>query len=198
MSEVIPPLAQDSDVQLVTRARRGDIGAFERLVERHRDTVYRVAARVTGEDEADDVTQETFLRAFHRLDRYRGDGEFRAWLLQIAHNTAVSAAGRQPAPAVPLSELEDEMPAQAAAGTPADQVEGRERRRRLDVKVKGLSPQHRAVLVLRDIEGLTYDEIAQVTAAPVGSVKARLHRARGELIDLLRRNTYDWELPRER
>lgn len=200
MSEAIPPLAQDSDEQLVTRARRGDIGAFERLVERHRDTVYRVAARVTGERDAEDVTQDTFLRAFHRLDRYRGDGVFRAWLLRIAHNTAVSAAGRQPAPAVPLSELEDETPAHptAAPGTPADAVEARERRRRLGVKVKGLSPQHRAVLVLRDIEGLSYDEIAQVTDAPVGSVKARLHRARGELIDLLRRNTYDWELPRER
>ena len=115
-------------------------------------------------------------------------------MLQIAHNTAVSTAGRQPVGAISLSELEDE-PAAAPAGTPADQVEGRERRRRLDIKVKGLSPQHRAVLVLRDIEGLSYDEIANITDTPVGSVKARLHRARGQLIDLLRRNTYDWELP---
>jgi RNA polymerase sigma-70 factor (ECF subfamily) len=197
MSEVIRALVPDSDDQLVALAVAGDLRAFERLVERHRDTVYRVAARVAGEDEADDVTQDTFLRAYHRLDRYRGDGAFRAWVLQIAHNTAVSTTGRQPAPAVPLSELEDDAPA-APAGTPADEVEGRERRRRLDIKVKGLSPQHRAVLVLRDIEGLSYDEIASVTDTPVGSVKARLHRARGQLIDLLRRNTYDWELPSER
>ena len=178
-------------------ARRGDMRAFEQLVERHRDTVFRVAARVTGEADAEDVAQDTFLRAFHRLDRYQGEGAFRAWVLQIAHNAALSTAGGRPEPAIPLSELEAE-PQTAPAGTPADQVEGRERRRRLDVKVKGLSPQHRAVLVLRDIEGLSYDEIAHVTDTPVGSVKARLHRARGQMIDLLRRNTYDWELPRER
>ena len=190
-------MAPDSDDQLVALAVAGDIRAFERLVERHRDTVYRVAARVAGDDDADDVTQDTFLRAYHRLDRYRGGGAFRAWVLQIAHNTAVSSAGRQAVAAISLSELEDDQPA-APAGTPADQVEGRERRRRLDIKVKGLSPHHRAVLVLRDIEGLSYDEIASVTDTPVGSVKARLHRARGQLIDLLRRNTYDWELPSER
>jgi len=139
MSGVIRPLAPDPDDQLVALAVAGDIRAFERLVERHRDTVYRVAARVAGEDDADDVVQDTFLRAYHRLDRFRGDGAFRAWVLQIAHNTALSTAGRQPVGAVSLSELEDE-PAAAPAGTPADQVEGRERRRRLDVKVKGLSP----------------------------------------------------------
>ena len=170
MSEVIRALAPDSDDELVALAVAGDIRAFERLVERHRDTVYRVAARVTGDGDADDVTQDTFLRAYHRLDRYRGNGAFRAWVLQIAHNTAVSTAGRQPVGAISLSELEDDPPA-APAGTPADQVEGRERRRRLDVKVKGLSPQHRAVLVLRDIEGLSYDEIASVTDTPVGSVR---------------------------
>jgi len=97
---------------------------------------------------------------------------------------------------VPLEVLEDDPP--STPQTLADQVEARERRRRLDIKVKALSPKHRAVLVLRDIEGFSYDEIAQVTETPVGSVKARLHRARGELIDVLRHNTYDWELPGER
>jgi RNA polymerase sigma-70 factor (ECF subfamily) len=94
---------------------------------------------------------------------------------------------------VPLSEVED-----APVGgvrTPADEIEAGERRRRLGLKVRGLSPQHRTVLVLRDIEGFTYEEIASVTESPIGSVKARLHRARGELIDTLRRNTYDWDLP---
>lgn len=170
---------------------------FERLVERHRDVVFRVVARVTGDEDAEDVTQDAFLRAYHRLDRYRGEGAFRAWLLQIAHNAALSHAGRRRFGSVPLEALEDDPPTEPA-GTLADQVESRERRRRLDIKVKALSPQHRAVLVLRDIEGFSYDEIAQVTETPVGSVKARLHRARGELIDVLRHNTYDWELPGER
>jgi RNA polymerase sigma-70 factor (ECF subfamily) len=75
-------------------------------------------------------------------------------------------------------------------------LEAGERRQRLQAKLRLLPPQHRAVLVLRDIEGLSYEEIADVTETPLGSVKGRLHRARRELADLLRTNTYDWELPR--
>ena len=150
-----------------------------------------------GDDEAEDVTQDVFLRAYHRLDRFRGEGLFRSWLLQIAHNAAVTHAGRRQVRRAPARRARGPAPAEPA-GTPADQVEARERRHRLDIKVKALSSQHRAVLVLRDIEGFSYDEIAQVTDTPIGSVKARLHRARGELIDVLRHNTYDWDLPRER
>jgi RNA polymerase sigma-70 factor (ECF subfamily) len=190
-------LIRDPDTTLVERSLSGDLRSFEQLVERYRDIVYRVVSRITGEDDADDVTQDVFLRAYHRLDRFRAEGPFRAWLLQIAHNAALSHAGRRRLGAVPLDVLEEEPPHEPR-GTPADEVEGRERRRRLDIKVKALTPQHRAVLVLRDIEGFSYDEIAQVTESPVGSVKARLHRARGELIDALRHNTYDWELPHER
>ena len=197
MAAVTGPLVPDaeSDDRLVEVALAGDLRAFELLVQRYRDVVYRVASRITGEDDADDVVQDTFLRAYHRLGRYRG-GAFRAWLLQIAHNAAVSQAERSKVGAVPLSAVEADAP--EGRPTPADQVEARERRRRLDVKVKGLSRQHRTVLILRDVEGLSYDEIAHITEAPIGSVKARLHRARGELVELLRTNTYDWELPRER
>ena len=187
-------MSTDTDQRLVTLARGGDLRAFETLVERHRDVVHRVAARVVGEHDADDAAQDAFLRAFHRLDHFRAEGSFRAWLLQIAYNTAATSAGRRAADVVPLSEMAEASPARAPK-TPAEEIEGIERRRRLDVKIKGLSPAHRTVLVLRDIEGLTYEEIALVTGTPVGSVKARLHRGRGELIDALRRNTYDWDLP---
>jgi len=186
-------MGPDPDSMFVSRARDGDVGAFAVLVERHRDVVYRVAARVIGEDEAEDATQDALLRAFHRLDDFRGEGSFRAWLLQIAHNSALTHASRRTGDDVPLSEVAD-APV-GGARTPADEIEAGERRRRLGVKVRGLSPQHRTVLVLRDIEGFTYEEIATVTQAPIGSVKARLHRARGELVDTLRRNTYDWNLP---
>ena len=80
---------------------------------------------------------------------------------------------------------------------PARELEASERRERLRSKLRLLSDAHRTVLVLRDLEGLSYDEIAATTATPLGSVKGRLHRARAELADLLRRNTYDWGLPRE-
>jgi len=187
----------DPDQPLVRAALDGDLQAFEQLVERHRDVVFRVVARLVASDqEAEDLTQDTFLRAFHRLERYRGEASFRSWLLRIGHNTAVTyvtQAGR--VATHPLEAAGEEVGA-IAAGSPAEQLERRERRERLDKKLKGLGRTHRTVLVLRDIEGLSYEEIARITDSPVGSVKGRLHRARSEFIDVLRHNTYDWELPR--
>jgi RNA polymerase sigma-70 factor (ECF subfamily) len=190
-------LSIDRDQTLVVAAARGDLAAFEALVQRHREVVHRVAARVVGEQDAEDVAQDAFLRAFHRLGNYRGEAAFRSWLLQIAHNGALDALARKRASTVPLDTVEEEGARDPGAQrTPADRLESRERRDRLDVKLKGLSPAHRVVLVLRDVEGFSYDEIAEITQAPLGSVKGRLHRARQELVELLRTNTYDWELPR--
>jgi RNA polymerase sigma-70 factor (ECF subfamily) len=186
----------DPDRDLVARARGGELHAFEQLVQRHRDVVFRVVVRIVGPGEAEDTAQDAFLRAFHRLDRFRGEGTFRSWLLQIAHNAALNALQRRrPEPVDPLAEGVE--PAMTVGGqrTPADRLEARERAERLAGKLQSLSSTHRTVLVLRDVEGLSYEEIAEVTDAPLGSVKGRLHRARGELIELLRRNSYDWELP---
>ena len=182
------------DAELVARTTRGEPGAFEQLVDRHRPVVVRVAARIVGSGEAEDVSQDAFLRAFHRLDRFRGEAPFRAWLLTITHNTALSTAGRR-AKLARSDSADDKGSDQVTERGPAEQLELRERLARLDTKLKGLSPEHRIVLVLRDVEGLTYEEIARITGTPLGSVKARLHRARNELIELLRTNTYDWELP---
>jgi RNA polymerase sigma-70 factor (ECF subfamily) len=185
----------DGDHQLVHATLAGDLQAFEQLVERHRDVVLRVAARIVGDDDAEDVAQDAFLRAYHRLTRWRAEGPFRTWLLHIAHNSAIDALHARRVSVLPLDEAAHEVP-DADERTPAARLETAERLRRLDVKLKGLRLEHRTVLVLRDIEGLTYDEIATVSDMPLGSVKARLHRARAEFIDALRRNTYDWELPR--
>ena len=188
-----------TDEVLVRRALTGDLSAFELLVVRHRDVVYRVAARIVGDADADDVTQDAFLRAFNRLSSFRGESPFRAWLLRITHNTALNALARRPKlqPVDSVEELIDSSEGgPPPMRSPVDQLEVSERRDRLMLKISLLSPQHRAVLALRDLEGLSYDEIAQVTETPLGSVKGRLHRARGELIELLRRNSYDWDLPR--
>ena len=187
-----------SDEALVDRARSGDLDAFGALVERHRDVVYRVAARIVGEGDAEDVAQDAFLRAFHRLSLFRGESPFRAWLLRIAQNAALNAVTRRRVD--PLERPEEEAAGararKATERTPADALEVSERRSRLARKLRELQPPHRAVLVLRDIEGLSYEEIAEVMETPVGTVKGRLHRARRELIEILRANTYEWELPR--
>lgn len=189
-------ITDDPDRALVRRALAGETAAFGELVERHEAVAFRVARRIAGPDDADDVTQDAFLRAFHRLDRFRGDGPFRAWLLQIVHNTALNTLDRRrPEPVAEVPEEEpgdEELPGERR---PARELEVRERRERLELKLRRLRPEHRSVLVLRDLEGLAYEEIAEVTGTPLGSVKGRLHRARGELIELMRTNTYDWELP---
>jgi RNA polymerase sigma-70 factor (ECF subfamily) len=183
-----------SDELLVERARAGDLGSFEELVERYRDLIVRIATRVVGPSDAEDVTQDVFLRAFHRLGQFRGHAPFRFWLLRIAHNSALTTLEQrrwteQPAEEDGILAVED------PGRRPADELELSERRERLGRKLREVQPIHRAVLVLRDLEGLSYQEIADITDAPVGSVKGRLFRARRELIEILRRNTYDWELP---
>jgi RNA polymerase sigma-70 factor (ECF subfamily) len=187
---------QEPDHALVERTLAGDLRAFETLVERHGHVAYRVAARIAGSGEAEDITQDAFLRAFHRLSRFRAEGSFRAWLLQIVHNTALNArAGRRFEPHEEVASLA-EARADELERTPAELLEDRERRERLESKVRLLAPAHRTVLVLRDVEGMSYEEIATVMESPLGSVKGRLHRARRELIEILRANTYDWGLPK--
>ena len=187
--------ANTADEVLVSRTLAGDLKAFELLVERHHTTVRRVAARIVGANEADDVAQDAFLRAFHRLGQFRGDSPFRSWLLRIAQNAALNELERRRPLSVEPADEESSGGDETAARTPADALEARERRERLRAKLTLMQPAHRAVLVLRDLEGLSYDEIASVTQTPLGSVKGRLHRARRELIDILRANTYDWGVP---
>ncbi len=187
----------DPDEELVERTLGGDMTAFETLVRRHQGLVHRVVARVIGHNEADDVTQDAFLRAFHRLGQFRGDSPFRAWLLRIAHNTALSSlAARDPESTTLPAEDGESVP--SSGRTPAHDLEDIERRERLSLKLQQMRQTHRTVLVLRDLEGLSYEEIAAVTETPLGSVKGRLFRARQEMIEILRHNTYDWELPDER
>ena len=185
----------ESDEILIERTLQGELIAFEALVERHRGIVFRVAARIVGPDDAEDVSQDTFLRAFHRLDQYRGTATFRTWLLQITQNTALNAlAWKRRRPTQP-TDGSAEAPDRDPLRQPVSELERRERQERLELKLEGLRPEYRSLLVLRDLEGLSYNEIAGVLEMPLGSVKGRLHRARSELIELLRNNTYDWELP---
>jgi RNA polymerase sigma-70 factor (ECF subfamily) len=177
----------------VRRAASGDLRAFGFLVERHRGAVLRAASRLVGPDEAEDVAQDAFLRAYHRLDKLRHVGAFRAWLMRIVQHAALDALERRRR--VDEREEREDVPEAGHERSPARLLEESERRTRLGVKVQMLKPEHRLVLVLRDVEGWSYEEIAIATGMPLGSVKGRLHRARAELIDVLRHNAYDWELP---
>lgn len=188
----VPP--RDTDTDAVARVKAGDVDAFEVLVVRHRDLAVRIAAGIVGRDEAEDVVQDAFLRALHRIELFRGDAPFKVWMMRIVHNTAINTLEkRRPTPVETVEEHEAGPDAEALS--PISMVERSEARQLLAGKITQLRPEHRAVLVLRDIEGLSYSDIAEVVKVPVGTVKGRLHRARAELVDLLRHNSYDWELP---
>ena len=185
---------RDGDEVLVAKTLQGDFDAFGGLVERHRDIVYRVASRIVGRDDADDVCQDAFLRAFARLETFRGESNFRTWLLQITQRVAFRAAARARRHAGE-EDREVEPADPDVSRHPVTELERRERQQRLELKLARLPSQYRSLIVLRDLEELSYAEIATVLDTPIGSVKGRLHRARAELIELLRHNTYDWELP---
>jgi len=187
------------DQELVERTVAGDSAAFETLVERHGAVVFRVAARIVGPQDADDVSQDALIRAFHRLGQYRGESAFQSWLLRIVHSTSVDFLRKRRAVPVGPPDVGDASLATAVHGAqsrhPVSDLEDRERQDRLITKLRELRLEHRTVLVLRELEGLSYQEIADVTDSPIGSVRGRLHRARNELVEIMRANTYDWELP---
>ncbi|MFZ0092172.1 MAG: sigma-70 family RNA polymerase sigma factor [Solirubrobacteraceae bacterium] len=185
----------DIDQRLIEQTLAGDLRAFEILVERHRELVFRVASRIAGPTDAEDVSQDAFLRAFHRLNRFRGDASFRTWLLQITHNAALSHLDRLKRRPTGETIAADDAVDRDTTRQPATQLEHRERQQRLQQKLGLIPSDYRSLVVLRDLEGLSYTEIAEVLDLPLGTVKGRLHRARGDLIDVLRNNTYDWELP---
>jgi RNA polymerase sigma-70 factor (ECF subfamily) len=185
--------------QLVARAKAGDREAFDGLVELYTPRVYNVALRITGDrEEAEDCVQEAFLRAFSALRGFRGEAAFSTWLYRVAVNAANDAArqrSRQPLSASDLADRgsDDAPPDLDRVGLhddpPANRPEHallQEQRRRIVLRaIHSLPEKHRTVVILYDLQGLSYDQIARIIGARVGTVKSRLNRARLTLKDLL-------------
>ena len=163
-----------TDAELVVRAVAGDAGAFEELVTRHHPACLRFAAHLLGDRiEAEDVVQETLLRAHRSLARYQERHQFRAWLFRILVNRCRTASGRAHARRLrTATELE---PSSAVVGDTADTFE---LRTRLTRAIEELDPLHREAFLLKLGEGLEYEEIARITGASVSALKMRVKRAR--------------------
>jgi RNA polymerase sigma-70 factor (ECF subfamily) len=179
------------EAALIQRCRAGDLAAFEPLVERYRQRVYRLAYNVLrDQEEAWDVAQDAFIRAFQALPSFRGDSAFYTWLFRIVMNVARDRARQHAARGRAFgTERVDEADWDRALvdqGTPPDahatQIEERER---IDRALATLSEPHRAIIMLSDLEGLSYREIAEVLDIPMGTVMSRLHNARRRLRDAL-------------
>ena len=183
-------MSQD-ERDLIARCRAGDLAAFEPLVEKYRQRVWRLAYQVLRDrEEAWDVAQEAFVRAYQSLPEFRGDSAFYTWLFRIVVNLATDRRRQRHARVralggEPVSEDVWERTA-ADPGPPPDLEASRaETRERVTRALDALPPHHRTIIILGDIEGLSYREIAEVLGCPIGTVMSRLHNARKRLKALL-------------
>lgn len=181
--------SENSDLALVRRARNGDYAAFEMLFERHRQMVYRFAYQmVHRRDDAEDMVQEAFVRAYQNLDRYRDEAKFTTWLLRIVSNLCTDQAR--------MRSRRENLEQQESAGSllwmtqgevidPVHELEADRRVALLRNALKALPIHHRTVLILRDIEEREYPEVAEILGCTVGGAKLRVLRARRALRDRL-------------
>jgi RNA polymerase sigma-70 factor (ECF subfamily) len=181
---VVLPSITERDEALVAQSRAGNKEAFEQLVLHHKNRVYTLACRVLGDHgEAEDVAQETFLRAYERLADFRGEARFSTWLYRICYNLCVNRvqrinrdASNDSAPeAIPISTIES-----------CDKLLAKEQQQLLNWALSRLKAELREVVLLYHTDHLSYEEIASVLGHPVGTVRSRLHRGRGELKAMLR------------
>lgn len=189
MGEVDP----SDEPGLLKRSRSGDTSAFDQLVTLHRDRVYMIANHILRNDEdALDVVQDTFLRAWKNLRLFDGAAPFRGWLSRIATNAAIDVVRRRQVR--PQTEFESApMAIDAASRTtphrpskPGESLDRAEIRERFQAALATLSPEHRAVIVLKEIEDLSYQEIADSVGCSIGTVMSRLFYARRKMQSELR------------
>ena len=187
---------------LIREAQRGDLNAFNRLVLEYQTPVYNLAYRIMGEaDSAADAAQEAFISAYKHIGYYRG-GSFKAWLLRIVTNACYDELRRRKRrPAASLDALsvvpegpdaESEAALMSKDESPEDHAERHELARQIQRCLDRLPEDMRAVVVMSDVQGMDYAEIAEAIGAALGTVKSRLSRARARLRDCLRKNV--WEL----
>jgi RNA polymerase sigma-70 factor (ECF subfamily) len=185
-----------TDWDLVQQARRGDREAFRSLVERYQ---HKVTALATGmlrnRDDALDVVQDTFTKAYQSLDRFKGESSFYTWLYRITLNLCIDhqrRTARMPLASIEATESPEEAPSINAAredaerDNPLQRIHEAEVGQRIRQAIAELTPEHRAVILLREVEGLSYEEISRALECPKGTVMSRLHYARRQLQTRLR------------
>ena len=187
----------DADALLVERARRGDVAAFEMLVVKYQRRIERLISRMVRDaDLVQDIAQETFIRAYRALPQFRGESAFYTWLYRIAVNSAKKALMElKRDPLVSESSLvstdEGEEPSRVEnelsdGATPESLLASKEIAATVNAAIESLSEDLRQAVVLREIEGLSYEEIADVMNCPIGTVRSRIFRAREAIAVKLR------------
>lgn len=181
------------DLQLIKECLDGDGASFGVLVRRHQDRLFNCVYRlVENAEDAHDVVQEAFLHAYQALDSFKGDSLFFTWLYRIAVNAAISLKRKRRVvlsiDGVRSGEAGAEPPDPSEMTRPGYHLEQEEQGQCIQRALARLSPEHRAVLVMKDMEGQKYEMMAEVLGVPIGTIRSRLHRARLELRELLERD----------
>jgi RNA polymerase sigma-70 factor, ECF subfamily len=170
------------DAECVRRVQQGDTDSFEVLVRRHQKAIFNLVYRLLGDyDEAAEVAQEVFLSAFKSIHQFRGDATFSTWLYRIGLNHASSrrkSLNNAQQRHTPLDGMEV---AADGAVDPAKSVERKEIQQRVQQALNSLDPEDARIILLRDLQDVTYEDVAEMLDIPVGTVKSRLHRARQAL-----------------
>jgi len=171
------------DQELVARAKKGDEAAFRVLVEKYQRKAFAVAFGIVRDhDDAHDVCQEAFLRAWRSLPTFDGEAQFFTWLYRILHNLAIDEVRRRRFQMVSLGETPLPLADNSVLGDPEGNLSRRKLAANLDAGLAALSPVQRSVLMLRELEGLSYQEIADAVGCSIGTVMSRLFHARKKLL----------------
>ncbi|OZI63253.1 RNA polymerase sigma factor RpoE [Bordetella genomosp. 11] len=185
---------RDIDAELVARVQRGDKKAFDLLVLKYQRKIMRLLSRmIRDQSEIEDVAQEAFIKAYRALPQFRGDSAFYTWLYRIAINTArnwLASNGRRPSTPNALEnedgETFNETDNLSDISTPEAMVASREIAETVNAAIQGLPEELRTAIVLREIEGMSYEDIAQSMGCPIGTVRSRIFRAREAVAARLR------------
>lgn len=188
-----PPAGTPTDAELVKRAQGGDGDAYGLLVTKYQDLVFNVVFRMVGrEQDAFDIAQEAFVKGWRALGNFEGRAQFGTWIYRIAINCCISerrGAARKKTTSLDAGGSEEEGTAVDVpdeSGEPSQRLVDRERVRLVQDAIGELEEEFRSIIVLRDLEDRSYEEIAEVLEVPVGTVRSRLHRARQALKDRLK------------
>lgn len=187
-----PALAARSDQEIVALARAGEEAGYRELIRRYERPVFSLLYRMVGDRElAEDLTQETFIKALNAIGSYRPEFKFSSWIFKIANNAAIDQLRRREVPTLSLEGSPHASTPEAVEATalqlgdrgesPLEAVEARELGGQIEAAIARLRPEYRACILLRHVEGCAYEEIARILNLPLGTVKTYIHRARHEL-----------------
>ena len=186
-------MTADEELRIIKKVVDGDGNAFEELVLANQKNVYNLALKMTGnEDDALDISQEAFLKAYRQLEGFRGDSKFSVWLYRLTYNLCIDFLRKKPRGGViSISSYQDgndepqDLEIPDMRDLPEDKVMRKEMRKTIVESIGELSQQHREILVMREITGMSYEEIAETLKLSEGTVKSRLARARVSLANIL-------------